>query len=208
MDGAVWISRFSTFCNSVGVDPGFAFMVLVIGPILLLAWWGNTKNDKKLTHKVYEIRTTPLPEKMEFFYKPFDLVVWGIFGVIVPCLLWHYVFLRFFSASGRTYFLVSYIFFMILGLLIAYARSRYVNKPAVVLSREGIKYIKQFYSWDVIEKIEVVHPYKSSPSLVLGLKPEAQRYGLQEVSIELGFGGFQQKWLPEYAKEYFLRGRK
>jgi hypothetical protein len=202
MDRSVWISYFSTFCNSIGIDPVFVFTAFIMTPILFLVWWVNTKNDKQRTHLIWEIRTTELPEQLEFFYAPTNPMMFAIFGVVLPLLFLRYFFFKSFSVESP-FLLVLFILAIASGWTQQYVRSRYVNKPALILSKSGIKYFKRSYSWSMVEKIEVVKLSKFPDKLVLTLKPEAQLSGLKKVSIE--FGGFEQKWLPEYAQEYFLR---
>jgi hypothetical protein len=205
MDASVGVSYVLRFSNLMNIDPALVFTVLIMGPVLLLIWLVNTKQNKQLTNKMYDIRITELPEKLDFFYTPSNPFLWIIFGAIVPLLLWQYVFLKFFSSSDKTYFLVMYIFAMALNLLMTYDRSRYVYEPAVILSSTGIQYRRHFYSWDAIEKIEVVEHYKSTDTLVLSLKQSAQIHSPLTIIIDLA--GFKQKWLPQYAEEYFLRCR-
>jgi hypothetical protein len=205
MDTSIWISYISRFSKLINIDPSLVFTALVLGPIFLLVWWVKAKQDKQLTNKIHDIRITELPEKMDFFYTPMNILLWLVLGVFVPFLMWRYIFIKSFNSSEITNLFLMYIFVIACGLLIEYGRSRFVNEPAVTLSKTGIKYLRQFYSWDAIEKMEVIEQYKLPDTLVLSLKQDSQIGHQRRINIQIA--RFKQKWLPQYAQEYFLRCR-
>lgn len=198
MDRLVWVSYFSTLCHSIGVDPAFAFTALVMGPILILVWWVSTKKEKQLDSKMYEIRTSELPENMEFYTKPTNYFVSSVLAIIGIFFLWHF---DVFGVRESVNVRVGYVFVIGLSFAMQYVQNRYAHVPLVTLSKAGFKYGRIFHSWDAIGKVEV-NSYKDGEYMTVTLKHGTQ---LGSIICFTRLGSIKQPWLAQYAEEYLLR---
>ena len=180
-------------------------MVFVLPYLLFLLG----KDAEKTEQKIHEIKTSELPDHLDFFYSPISIGFKFFAGILLflPVLillsLWRH-------HSSQDYFgagillLVIIVPAIILGIFFlrqGLDQWHYVRHPAVTLTKDGLLFHNQYYSWDVVRGVSVIG-YKTH-LLVFELNQNNRDQQKNKITIRLD--DIHQPRLSVYADEYFMR---
>ncbi len=183
-------------------------MVFVLPYLLFLLG----KDAERTEQKVNEIKTSELPDHVDFFYSPISLVLNSFGGItllspvpIFTCVMW----LRHSQGKADDFWseVVQIVIFLPISIWGAFILKQiieqwyYINQPALTLTKGGFSFQKQHYSWDMVKSVSVVG-YKTH-QLVFDLNQND--LSLQKNKVVIKLGDIRQPWLSVYTDEYFQR---
>lgn len=191
-----------------------AFLVLIIFVLPYLLFLLG-KDAEKTEQKINEIKTSKLPEHIDFFYSPVSLglnLFAGITLLSPVCIFIFVLWVR--HSQGKVDDFGSEI--ILIGIFLPISiwgafllrkiigRWYCINQPVLILTRDGFLFQKTLYSWDAVKGVSVVG-YKTH-QLVFELNQDSQNRRKNKITIRLG--DIRQPWLSVYAEEYLLRYQK